>query len=136
MRSKRAGVVAYRVGPGRKTKFLLITSSSNRDDWVLPKGHIEPGEDPPSAALRELMEEAGVAGSLIGMLGSVDYTRDGVRIEAAYFLVKAMREGRSPEGRRRRWLELEKALEVATHDTSKTLLERAAKRLGLNGYRR
>lgn len=32
-------------------------------DWVFPKGHIDPGESPLEAALREVEEEAGVEAS-------------------------------------------------------------------------
>lgn len=123
--------MAYRVLPGRKTKFLLVTSSSNVNDWVLPKGHIEPGEDLRTAALRELKEEGGVDGRLVRSLGKVDYvSKMGERIIASFYLVQALREGRSPEGRKRRWLDYDKALIKASHESSRQLLARAGKALG------
>jgi ADP-ribose pyrophosphatase YjhB (NUDIX family) len=42
----------------------------------LPKGHPEPGESALEAAIREVREEAGVSGRLIGSLGSIQYTRE------------------------------------------------------------
>ena len=40
-------------------EYLLVQASGNREDWVLPKGHIEPGEDPRETAVREVLEETG-----------------------------------------------------------------------------
>lgn len=39
----------------------------------LPKGHPEPGESALEAAVREVREEAGVSGRLIGSLGQISY---------------------------------------------------------------
>ena len=41
--------------------------------WALPKGMIDPGEDPAAAALREVEEETGVSGRLVRKLGDVRY---------------------------------------------------------------
>ena len=39
-------------------KVLLIRHANGT--WVFPKGHVDPGETPLDAALREVVEEAGV----------------------------------------------------------------------------
>lgn len=41
--------------------------------WGLPKGHVEPGEDAASAALREVREETGLQGEIMEPLGSITY---------------------------------------------------------------
>jgi 8-oxo-dGTP pyrophosphatase MutT (NUDIX family) len=41
--------------------------------WSLPKGHIEDGEGPIEAALREVEEETGIMGRVLAPLGVIDY---------------------------------------------------------------
>ena len=50
--------------------------------WSLPKGHIEPGESPEEAALREVLEETGIKSSITRSLGVIDFwfMADGKRI--------------------------------------------------------
>lgn len=53
-----AGGVVY--DPTKEPReYLLIRAGRERDKWVLPKGHIEPGEDPRETAVREVQEETG-----------------------------------------------------------------------------
>jgi 8-oxo-(d)GTP phosphatase len=51
-----AGVVVIR--PGTEPKVLVI-HRPHRDDWSLPKGKLEPGENAAVAAVRETLEETG-----------------------------------------------------------------------------
>lgn len=41
--------------------------------WSLPKGHIEIGETPEEAALREVMEETGIESEIARVLGIIDF---------------------------------------------------------------
>ena len=41
--------------------------------WSLPKGHLEQGESPQDAAVREVEEETGIHGRIVGPLGSIDF---------------------------------------------------------------
>lgn len=52
-------------------QILLITTQAGR--WQLPKGHIEDGETPEQAAVREVREETGVTGRLVAPLPGVEY---------------------------------------------------------------
>lgn len=49
------------LGSGGAQRVVLVTSRETRR-WVLPKGWIEPGEQPHRSALREAFEEAGLTG--------------------------------------------------------------------------
>jgi predicted NUDIX family NTP pyrophosphohydrolase len=61
-----AGVLVYRrIGP--RPEFLLghpggpLWARKDQGAWMIPKGLIEPGEDPVAAARREFEEETGLA---------------------------------------------------------------------------
>lgn len=54
-----AGGVVYKSDENRAVQYLVIQAEQDRDQWVLPKGHIERGEHPREAAVREVREETG-----------------------------------------------------------------------------
>ena len=61
------------------TKGLLIGRIDHKDSsgvrllWSLPKGHIETGETPEQAAIREVAEETGITSSISRSLGVIDF---------------------------------------------------------------
>jgi 8-oxo-dGTP pyrophosphatase MutT (NUDIX family) len=61
------------------TQGLLIGRIDQKDTartrllWSLPKGHIEIGETPEEAALREVMEETGIQSQISRSLGVIDF---------------------------------------------------------------
>ncbi len=61
------------------TRGLLIGRRDIKDQtrerllWSLPKGHIEEGETPEIAALREVQEETGIASEISRSLGVIDF---------------------------------------------------------------
>ena len=48
-------------------------ASGKRILWSLPKGHIEEGETPEQAAIREVAEETGITSSITKSLGVIDF---------------------------------------------------------------
>lgn len=58
------GVVINRDG-------LVLVVNQRENSWSLPKGHVDPGEEPLAAAIREIMEETGVTDlQLVKTLGA------------------------------------------------------------------
>jgi 8-oxo-dGTP pyrophosphatase MutT (NUDIX family) len=61
------------------TQGLLIGRIGHKDAtgkrilWSLPKGHIEEGETPEQAAIREVAEETGITSSITKSLGVIDF---------------------------------------------------------------
>ena len=62
--------------------------------WSLPKGHIEAGETAEQAAVREVAEETGITGEIVGRLGTIDFwfVAEGRRIHKTvhHFLLRAI----------------------------------------------
>jgi 8-oxo-dGTP pyrophosphatase MutT (NUDIX family) len=52
----------------------LALRRADRKEWVFPKGHLEEGEAPQDAAIREVREETGLDIEILGDLGSTRYS--------------------------------------------------------------
>src|SRR5207244_3956882 len=121
------GAIAVRRGP--TPQVLLVTARAPSEQWVLPKGHISPGESPENAALRELREETGVEGDLLSVVEDVPFpSRTGPAV-VRYYLVLARSEGESREGRRYAWLDYDEALRRLTFPDARRALAAAWSRL-------
>lgn len=59
---------------------ILLLKKFN-GDWVLPKGRIEKNEDLKDAALREVMEEAGVKAEITKYIGKIKYKYENLKEE-------------------------------------------------------
>jgi ADP-ribose pyrophosphatase YjhB (NUDIX family) len=54
-------------------RYDLKDISGKRVLWSLPKGHIEEGETPEEAAIREVAEETGINSAITKSLGVIDF---------------------------------------------------------------
>jgi len=62
------------VDPGERRAALIgRLDRRGRLLWSLPKGHLEQGETPEDAAVREVAEETGITGEVIAPLGVIDF---------------------------------------------------------------
>ena len=116
-------------GHGSRTHYLLVEAADNPSQLVLPKGHIEPREDPRQTAVREVHEETGVWARIVGELGDGSYSVNGTAITARTYTMRAIGYGRRKDRQRgHRWLLLGEALNHNPPIQSETrlLLEAAA----------
>ena len=103
---------------------------------ALPKGHPDGDESPADAALREVREEAGVEGRVVGRLGDVRYryTRGGRRIAKVvrFYLLEYVAGEPSEhdhEVEQARWMALDEAARALTYEGEREIAARALTRL-------
>ena len=119
-----AGAVVFR--KRHDQVFYLVVSSSDGLNWVLPKGHIDPGETPEIAALRELEEEAGIVGQIVAPLSTRDFIKNGKEATAKFFLVREIGATESTEDRTVRWEEEAAAQQLLTFAEAREALSEGA----------
>lgn len=134
---RSAGGVVFRLAAdaegGARPVFLLIRDSYR--NWGFPKGHVEQGEAPEGAAVREVEEETGL--SQLAVRGEIDtidwYFRFRGRLIHKYchfFLIESASEETTPQQEEGitacRWLPLEEAIAVISYANARDVLRRAA----------
>jgi 8-oxo-dGTP pyrophosphatase MutT (NUDIX family) len=98
-----AGGVVYHNG-----KYLIVTSTDG-DKKVFPKGHIESGEGPKTAAIREVREETGVLAFPIFSLATTEFTFNNELILCKYYLMLKIGTTAKSEKRDDIWLTYDEA---------------------------
>lgn len=131
-REVSAGGIVFRRGPDGTPRFLLIRDSYRH--WGFPKGHLEDGETPAEAALRETREETGLEQlELVGPIKLIDWH---FRFRGKYihkfchfFLLESAAGDPVPQADEgitaARWEPLDKALDVLSYDNARGVLRRA-----------
>jgi ADP-ribose pyrophosphatase YjhB (NUDIX family) len=124
------GVVVRR--DDHRVLFLLIRDSYR--NWGFPKGHVEEGEAPECAALREVQEETGIEElELRAELQTIDwYFRFRGRLihkVCHFYLMETLRAHTSPQRSEGitacRWEPFERATELISYENAREVLRRA-----------
>lgn len=113
--------------------MILLSNLAEKEFWELPKGHIEKGESPKTAAAREFEEETGISDwEMIPKFKKIlryFYRRRGelVSKSVVYFLgeVKSNNVTISDESKDYAWVSLEEAHGKIKHNNIRRLLSQA-----------
>jgi 8-oxo-dGTP pyrophosphatase MutT (NUDIX family) len=128
-----AGGVVYRTAEAG-VEVCLAARRTRRGDlaWGLPKGNVEPGEEPEAAAVREVLEETGLEAEIEEDLGTIRYMYvwEGVRIrkQVRFFLMRATGgdvEHHDHEMEDVRWFPAGRVRKRAAYRGERDVLERA-----------
>jgi 8-oxo-dGTP pyrophosphatase MutT (NUDIX family) len=131
-----AGGVLVRRLKGDWVMAAIRPAGKDPGVWALPKGIIGDGEPPAETALREVEEETGVEGRLVGKLGDIRYvyTWAGERVfkVVSFYLVRYSkgRLGDLPpatahEVAEARWLPLDEAPQLLAYKGEREMAEKA-----------
>jgi 8-oxo-dGTP pyrophosphatase MutT (NUDIX family) len=120
-----AGGIVFR-RRGGMIDYLLVRPSDNADEWVLPKGHIEQGEDPADAALREVREETGVVARLVGLAAdNIRFLSKGEEVAVWFYLMEFLNETRPVENRGKEWVSFEEAVQRVKYEETRAAIRTA-----------
>ena len=131
-----AGGVVVRLAEGG-AHFLLIRDSYK--NWGFPKGHLEAGEAPEAAALREVSEETGLRDLIArGLIDTIDwhFRFRGKLIHKIchFFLMESENGATSPQREEGitacRWVPIEEALALISYANAREVLQQAAVMVG------
>ena len=123
---RAAGGVLLRAG-GDGVEVAVI-HRPKYEDWSLPKGKLDPGEDFEQAAVREVEEETGMRAELESELGSVSYRdRKGRTKLVRYWLMRPLDGEFAPgsEVDELRWVDPDAAAELLSYEHDAELVREA-----------
>lgn len=130
-REVSAGGIVFRRDESGATRWLLIKDSY--DNWGFPKGHLENGESPAAAAVRETAEETGLDDLILhGPIKVVDwhfrFKGRFIHKFCHFFLLESPRAEAAPQADEGitavQWLPLEDALRELSYDNARGVLRR------------
>ncbi len=116
---------------------VALISVGDQGRWQLPKGLVDPGESPETAAQREVREEAGLETEQLGLIEKIEYwyfgkARAGQRLRfhkyVHFFLFRATGGDVSQhdhEVNEARWVPLDQAVAMLSFANEKKVVEKA-----------
>ena len=93
-----AGGLVYRKARAGRVEWLLVEAKDNSNEWVLPKGHVDPGENPRLTAVREVREETGVFARIESDLEVSSYPLKGEGLRVQFYLMEKLEQWRPTDG--------------------------------------
>ena len=126
---KSCGGVVY-TKDSDQIRYVIIQHLGGH--WGFPKGHMEPGESETTTALREILEETGIAAQLEdGFRKELQYplpNKPGVMKQVIYFLASYQNQDiryQKEELQAACLLSYEEAVNLLTHEDTKGILAQA-----------
>jgi 8-oxo-dGTP pyrophosphatase MutT (NUDIX family) len=120
---RAAGGAVWRHAEGGRLETALV-HRPRYDDWSLPKGKLDPGEHLLQTAVREVLEETGLAALAGRRSVRTCYSVPGGTKQVDYWLMQAVGGQFTPndEVDELRWLSLEDAATLCTHEHDRVVL--------------
>jgi 8-oxo-dGTP pyrophosphatase MutT (NUDIX family) len=147
-RDTSAGVIVFHRSDDGCRFLLLLSRLTRKPLWEFPKGGVTPGESLRETALRELLEETGLADADIRVVPGFERTEDyrfsagagadrvAVRKEVTYYLAEAAHMRVRPASAEvidHAWLSLQEAKRRLRYRARRALLDAAAETVGCAG---
>jgi 8-oxo-dGTP pyrophosphatase MutT (NUDIX family) len=129
-----AGGVAYRQTDSAWEVAIVAVNPSGR--WQLPKGLVDEGESPETAALREVREEAGIEAELVEKIETIEYwyfgMQSGERVRfhkfVHFFLMKYVSgdvANHDHEVSESRWVKIDEAVKMLAFKSERETVSKA-----------
>lgn len=124
-----AGAILWRGVPGDPE--IAVIHRPGYDDWSLPKGKLDPGENLPATAAREIIEETGFDVRLGKLLGHVSYPV-AKRTKLVWYWTAEVVSGEfevNPEVDELRWVSFDEAEDLLSYELDVEVLRCGRKRM-------
>lgn len=130
-REKSCGIVVFYK---ESSNLLVLLVHHNSGHWGFPKGHMENGETEEETGVREVLEETGIATRIISNFREVITYSPSPNIEkdVVFFIGEPVNKNTIPqitEVSEARFVDVEKAEKLITHENEKKVLKCACEKM-------